>query len=70
MFIFTSDLDEDQITFYDKFIQKTMTFQKIHTFKHHYTIATGEKEDEEKKEKYTYTHTYAIDVQVLKTPIV
>ena len=26
----TLDFDEDQTTFYDKFIQKTMKFQKVH----------------------------------------
>ena len=29
-FVNTLDLDGDQITFYDKFIQKTMKFQKVH----------------------------------------
>ena len=30
IFVNTLDFDEDQITFYDKFIQKTMKFQKVH----------------------------------------
>ena len=30
MFVNTLDLDEDQITFYDKFIKKTMKFKKVH----------------------------------------
>ena len=30
MFVNTLDFDEDQITFYDKFIKKTMKFKKVH----------------------------------------
>ena len=30
IFVNTLNLDEDQITFHDKFIQKTMKFQKVH----------------------------------------
>lgn len=30
IFVNTIDFDEDQITFYDKSMQKTMKFQKVH----------------------------------------